>query len=45
MKFLYPILLVLTTTMIVPLPMFSSIYDKLIYAQQQEENQTDFIDI
>jgi len=45
MKFLYLILVVLTTTMIVPLLMFSSIYDKLIYAQQQEENQTDFIDI
>jgi hypothetical protein len=45
MKFLYPILVVLTTIMIAPLPMFSSIYDELVYAQQQKENQTNFIDI
>ena len=45
MKFLYPILVVLTTTMMAPLPMFSSTYDELVYAQQQKENQTDFIDI
>lgn len=44
MKFLYPILVVLTTTMMAPLPMFSSTYDELVYAQQ-EENQADFIDI
>ena len=25
--------------------MFSSTYDELVYAQQQKENQTDFIDI
>ena len=45
MKFLYPILVVLTTTMIAPLPMFSSTDDELVYAQQQKENQTNFIDI
>src|SRR5918994_5494213 len=45
MNFLYPILVVLTTTMMAPLPMFSSTYDELVYAQQQKENQTDFIDI
>jgi hypothetical protein len=44
MKFLYPILVVLTTTMIAPLPMFSFTYDELVYAQQKE-NQTNFIDI
>jgi hypothetical protein len=45
MKILYSILLVLATTMIVSLSMFSSSTDdKLVYAQQ-EENQTDFIDI
>ena len=45
MKFLYPILVVLTTIMIAPLPMFSSTDDELVYAQQQKENQTNFIDI
>ena len=45
MKFLYPILVVLTTTMMTLLPMFSSTYDELVYAQQQKENQTNFIDI
>jgi hypothetical protein len=45
MKFLYAILVMVTTTMIAPLPMFSSTYNELIYAQQQKENQTDFIDI
>ena len=45
MNILYSILLVLATTMIVSLSMFSSSTDdKLVYAQQ-EENQTDFIDI
>ena len=42
MKVLYSILIV-AATMIVPLLMFSST-DELVYAQQ-EENQTDFIDI
>jgi hypothetical protein len=37
--------MVLTTTMIAPLPMFSSTYNELIYAQQQKENQTNFSDI
>ena len=41
MKFLYLILVVLTTTMIAPLPMFSSTDDELVYAQQQ----TNLIDI
>ena len=45
MKFLYAILLVVTTTMVAPLSLFSSTYDELVYAQQQKENQTDFIDI
>jgi hypothetical protein len=45
MKFLYLILVVLTTTMIAPLPMFSSTDDELVYAQQQKENQTNLIDI
>ena len=45
MKFLYPILVVFTIIMMTPLPMFSSTYDELVYAQQQKENQTDFIDI
>ena len=42
MKFLYSVLVVLTTTMMAPLPMFfSSTYDELVYAQQEKENQTD----
>jgi hypothetical protein len=45
MKFLYPILVVLTTIMMASLPMFSSTNDELVYAQQQKENQTDFINI
>ena len=45
MKFLYPILVVFTTIMMTPLPMFSSTYDELVYAQQQKENQPDFINI
>ncbi|HSF00513.1 MAG TPA: hypothetical protein VLA48_06415 [Nitrososphaeraceae archaeon] len=44
MKVLYSNLLVLATIMIVPLLMFSSTDDEFVYAQQ-EENQTDFIDI
>ena len=44
MKVLYSILVVIATTMTVPLLMFSSTDDELVYAQQ-EENQTDFIDI
>jgi len=44
MKVLYSILVVAATTMIVPLLMFSSADDGVVYAQQ-EENQTDFIDI
>ena len=44
MKVLYFILVVVATTMIVPLLMFSSADDEAVYAQQ-EENQTDFIDI
>lgn len=44
MKVLYSNLVVLATIMIVPLLMFSSTDDELVYAQQ-EENQTDFIDI
>ncbi|HZL21869.1 MAG TPA: hypothetical protein VFC05_00980 [Nitrososphaeraceae archaeon] len=41
MKFLYAILLVVTTTMVAPLSLFSSTYDELVYAQQhKEENQT-----
>ncbi|HJU59503.1 MAG TPA: hypothetical protein VJ583_07115 [Nitrososphaeraceae archaeon] len=46
MKVLYSILVVLATTMMVHLSMFSFTYDdELVYAQQQGENQTDFIDI
>jgi hypothetical protein len=46
MKVLYSILVVLaTTTTIVHLLIFSPTYDVLAYAQQQKENQTDFIDI
>jgi hypothetical protein len=44
MKVLYSFLVVVATTMVVPLLMFSSADNELIYAQQ-EENQTDFIDI
>lgn len=44
MKVLYYNLVMLATIMIVPLLMFSSTDDELVYAQQ-EENQTDFIDI
>ena len=33
MKFLYAILLVVTTTMVAPLSLFSSTYDELVYAQ------------
>ena len=44
MKVLYSILVVVATTMILPLLMFSSADDEAVYAQQ-EENQTDFIDI
>jgi hypothetical protein len=45
MKVLYSFLIVVTT-MIVPLCMFSSMDDKLTLAYaQQEENQTDFIEI
>jgi hypothetical protein len=44
MKFLYPIIVVLATTMIVHLSMFSSMYEGLVDAQHGE-NQTDFIDI
>ena len=44
MKVLYSFLVMVATTMIVPLLMFSSIDNELIYVQQ-EENQTDFIDI
>ena len=41
MKFLYAILVVVTTTMVAPLSLFSSTYDELVYAQQhKEENQT-----
>ena len=41
MKFQYSILIVLTTTMLASLSLFSSIYDDLVYAQQHEEkNQT-----
>ena len=41
MKFLYTILVVVTTTMVAPLSLFSSTYDELVYAQQhKEENQT-----
>jgi hypothetical protein len=41
MKFLYTILVVITTTMITPLSLFSFTYDELVYAQQhKEENQT-----
>jgi hypothetical protein len=46
MKVLYSILVILATTMMVHLSMFSFTYDdELVYAQQQGENQTDFIDI
>ena len=45
MKILYFILVVVATTMIVPLLMFSSTDYELVYPQQQKENQTDFIDI
>lgn len=41
----YSILVVIATTMILSLLLFSSIDDKLVYAQQQEQNQTDVIDI
>jgi len=44
MKVLYSILVVVATTMIVPLLMFSSVDDGVVYTQL-EENQTDFIDI
>ena len=44
MKVLYSNLVVLATIMIVHLLMFSSTDDEFVYAQQ-EENQTDFIDI
>ncbi len=41
MKYLYAILIVVTTTMIAPLLLFSSTYDDLAYAQQhKEKNQT-----
>lgn len=41
MKFLYSILIVLITTMVLYLSIFSSTYDDLVYAQQHEEkNQT-----
>jgi hypothetical protein len=41
LKFLYSILIVLTTTIVVSLSLFSSTYDDLVYAQQHEEkNQT-----
>jgi hypothetical protein len=43
MKFLYAIVVVLATTMIVHLSMFSSMYEGLVDAQRQGENQTDFI--
>ena len=43
MKVLYS-LVVVATTMILPLLMFSSTDNELIYAQR-EENHTDFIDI
>jgi hypothetical protein len=48
MKVLYSILIVLATTMIVPLLIFpSSIDEELVYtyAQQQKENQTNLINI
>ena len=44
MKVLYSFLIMLAATMIISLSMFSSTYDQLVYAQQ-EENQADFMDI
>jgi hypothetical protein len=45
MKVLYSIIVVVATTMVLSLLLFSSIEDKLVYAQQQEQNQTDVIDM
>jgi hypothetical protein len=45
MKVLYSILVVVATTMVLSLLLFSSIDDKFVYAQQQEQNQTDVIDM
>lgn len=44
MKVLYPFLIMVSAIMIISLSMPSSTSDELVYAQQ-EENQTDFIEI
>ena len=45
MKVLYSIVVVLAITMFVYLLMFSFTNDELLYAQQQEQNQTDIQEI